>query len=125
MPAAVEESALLELLPNNDLTEYTLHKDYTQLLEGLEIKISKSSEFLALVQNFLARNDLETTILRWMRLLSLRCSCVCLSQSGKVPSGAVRNSGLVSANESQKECNSRTLNYPQPLLNVLISSTLD
>jgi hypothetical protein len=101
MPAAVEESALLELLPNNNLTEYTLHKDYTQLLEGLEIKISKSSEFLALVQNFLARNDLEITILRWMRLLSLRCLCVGLSQPGKVPSGAVRNSGLVSASKSQ------------------------
>jgi hypothetical protein len=49
------------MLSNDDLTEYKLHEDYTQLLEGLEIKKSKSSEFLALVQNFFACKDLETT----------------------------------------------------------------
>jgi hypothetical protein len=61
MPAAVEESALLGMLPNDDLTEYELHEDYTPLLDGLEIKTPKRSEFLALVQNFLARSKIETT----------------------------------------------------------------
>lgn len=59
MLAALEETTLLEISTNQNLTRYQLDETYTQLLDDSEIKAPKHVDFLALIQNFLALNDLD------------------------------------------------------------------
>ncbi|KAF7507973.1 hypothetical protein GJ744_009870 [Endocarpon pusillum] len=56
---AEEQSAFFNMLATRNLKGYQLDDSYTQLLENLEIKASRHVDFLALVHNFLLRNNLE------------------------------------------------------------------
>jgi hypothetical protein len=60
MIAALGEPALLEILAHQNLTRHQLDGTYVQLLDDLGIQEPKHVEFLGLVQNFLAHDNLET-----------------------------------------------------------------
>jgi hypothetical protein len=59
MLAAIDEAALSNLLAYNNPAHFELPAAYTQILGDLDIISSKRSDFLALVQNFLNRKNLE------------------------------------------------------------------
>jgi hypothetical protein len=59
MIAALGEPAL-EILAHQNLTRHQLDGTYVQLLDDLGIQEPKHVEFLGLVQNFLAHDNLET-----------------------------------------------------------------
>jgi hypothetical protein len=61
MIAALEETTLLEILAHQNCTRHQLDATYTQLLDDLKIQESKHVDFLGLVQNCLARHNLDMT----------------------------------------------------------------